>query len=137
MTFQAIDKLIESGADDETAAARLLRSEKAIVAAIVRDYVANRRRLLTLEAERSAFAEFGDGTVEAFNQISREVVRLGDATEVAWGRLTRSQHLQRIAMLSKIRDGIDSTIQRHEKAVALLDEFGVECLDDVPEERAS
>lgn len=56
---------------------------------------------------------------------------LGDGTSVEWGAATVDQHETRIAMLQRMRDGIDLTIDRHRSAIEAIHEAGVTCLADL------
>lgn len=56
---------------------------------------------------------------------------LGDGTSVEWGAATVDQHETRIAMLRRMRDGIDLTIDRHRSAIEAINEAGVSCLADL------
>jgi hypothetical protein len=57
--------------------------------------------------------------------------RLGDREQVVWGRASVEQHEQRIALLTKLRDGLDRTIAFHREAITLITDAGVTCLDEV------
>lgn len=60
-----------------------------------------------------------------------ETFALGDGSRVSWGEATVEQHEQRIAMLARLRDGIDATIARHRAAVEGIRAAGVKCLADL------
>lgn len=69
--------------------------------------------------------------------LFRTSFRLGDgAGAVVWGDATIEDHTQRIAFLSKQRDGIDQTIGRHLAAIELIREAGVTCLNDLIDQAA-
>jgi hypothetical protein len=59
---------------------------------------------------------------------------LEDGRFVAWGEATIEDHHARIALLTRIRNGIDDTIGRHELALKLLAEHGADCLNELPPE---
>ena len=61
---------------------------------------------------------------------------LGKRESVQWLDATVEDHRQRIALLSRIRAGIDQTVQRHEEAVRQITEAGVTCLRDIVESAA-
>jgi phosphoribosylformylglycinamidine (FGAM) synthase-like enzyme len=68
----------------------------------------------------------------AFKTLLDQPVRLGDATGgLTFGALTSEQHRQRIAMLSKLRDGLDATIVRHREAIEMIEAAGVGCLNEL------
>lgn len=62
---------------------------------------------------------------------------LPDGRHPTWGDATVADHLLRIAMLAKLRDGLDLTIQVHEDAVTRITEAGVSCLNELPAEVAA
>jgi hypothetical protein len=50
---------------------------------------------------------------------------------VTWGTATIDDHEGCVAFLTKQRDGVDGTIQRHLDAIAMLRSAGAACLDDL------
>jgi len=50
---------------------------------------------------------------------------------VRWGEATVEQHEERIAMLARIRGGIDDTIDLHAEAIAEITSAGAACLNEV------
>jgi len=52
---------------------------------------------------------------------------------VSWGAATIEQHRRRIALLERNIAGINTTISRHEMAVAAITQAGVTCLNELPE----
>lgn len=49
---------------------------------------------------------------------------------VLWGDATVDDHRGRIDFLSKLRNGIDETIERHQEAIDLLVATGARCLNE-------
>ena len=62
--------------------------------------------------------------------LMAESFALGDGRRVLWGEATIADHEARIAMLTKLRGGIDATIERHRQTIELLRTAGVSCLND-------
>ena len=50
---------------------------------------------------------------------------------VEWGKATVAQHQERIAILTRIRKGVDTTIRLHRDAIAAITANGCSCLDEV------
>lgn len=61
---------------------------------------------------------------------------LGDGRRVSWGLATVDEHRERIAYLSKLRDGYNVTIRKHEDVIALILAHGVTCWAEVEEQAA-
>lgn len=76
------------------------------------------------------------GDESAFAALFGTRFALGDGTEATWDKATIEQHEQRIAMLEKLRNGLDRTIQRHRDAVAILRSTGARCLAEVDAQAA-
>lgn len=70
-------------------------------------------------------------TREMFKRLFHKRFALGDGREVMWGKATIEEHSQRIEMLRKKRDGLDSTISRHMQAIIALQKSGARCLDEM------
>ena len=68
-----------------------------------------------------------------FMELYNTRFRLGDGTSVTWGQATIEQHEIRLAMLRKLRAGLDRTIEQHERALVLLRTSGAPCLEEVRE----
>jgi len=69
--------------------------------------------------------------IEYFRELLGERVQLGDGRATTWGAATLAQHRIRIEMLSKQRDGLDRSIDRHLAAVAILEQTGAPCLQEL------
>lgn len=100
------------------------------------------RRIGVRRREAVAFHQFfsvksseesGVRDIEPLRRIFGDAVPLGDGFRQLWGAATIAEHEQRIAMLRKIRGGIDETIRRHEEAIRLIQSAGVSCLDEIGE----
>lgn len=50
---------------------------------------------------------------------------------VLWGEATEQDHLDRVEYLKSLRSGIDQSIGRHQKAIALLHQFGANSLGEI------
>lgn len=90
-------------------------------------------REIARRTEHNAFAP-GVGTSArhaAKLRIATAVFRIGDGPPIQWGKATVAQHQARIAWQYTQRDGIDRDIARHQRAIALITERGVSCLDDI------
>lgn len=109
------------------------------------------KREATKQMEHAAFAsalreQFAAGDIpapiagsssEAFAALFDKSFKLGDGTEATWGEATVEQHEQRLAMLTKLRDGLNSTIDRHTEAIHVLRTSGARCLAEVPQSVAA
>lgn len=113
---------------------------------LVEDEVVNHMRNAVRGVERATFqslykgVELSQSGVEyvsapasrdAFRSLFHKKFALGDGREVLWGKATVEEHKQRVEMLRKQRDGIDSTIQGHMQAIITLEESGARCLDEM------
>jgi hypothetical protein len=56
---------------------------------------------------------------------------LGDGTETTWGAATVAQHEQRIGMLAQHAAGVVETAARHQAAIGMIKDAGVDCLADL------
>lgn len=61
----------------------------------------------------------------------RDAFALPDGTFVTWGEATVLDHEARVAMLHKLRDGIERTISKHQSVMAQLVQSKVRCLNDL------
>ncbi len=61
----------------------------------------------------------------------------GDGRFVLWGEATIDDHRMRMEMLTRLRNGLDATIARHQSAIDLLVESGARCLNDLGEVAAA
>lgn len=112
--------------------------------ALVAEEVEHQQRLVARDQERTTLRPLHRGNVPTVaERLHRDEstewkalmltrFRLGDRRAVEWGAATVEQHEQRIAMLTKLRDGLDATITFHRDAIALLKVAGVRCLNDLP-----
>lgn len=127
---------------DPTTMAKALigRFTKVELTELVADAIAGEQRLLTLASEKTAFGrEFlskptsigTDAVRDAFKELAGTRFALGTGLQIEWLEATVEDHLQRIAYLSKLRDGLDSTIARHQAAITAITEAGVTCLREI------
>jgi hypothetical protein len=56
---------------------------------------------------------------------------LGDGTETTWGQATIAQHEQRVELLARNAAGVVQTAARHQAAIGMIKDAGVECLADL------
>jgi hypothetical protein len=133
-----LTELIRKGATPEDAATAVLEPYQPTPLAgeawrVVRDAALKISRLAARAAEDRAFQPAGERTArEARLAIPRVRFRVGDGTEVEWGRATVTQHQARIAWQRTQMDAIAVDIDRHTGAVDLIEQHGVSCLDDIP-----
>lgn len=103
------------------------------------DEVESHQRRRVRMVERRAFGQAGGTGVPSLVERSRprltevygEVFALYDGRRVSWGEATVAEHRQRLERLRVQRHAIGRTIERHEEAVRLCEEFGVDCLADL------
>lgn len=130
----------------------LRRLTKADLTALLAEEIAHQQRGVHAAAEASAFADKFTETVRSggllrrspsvpvptdqFRALFDSPFKLGDGTAVVWGEATVEQHEQRITFLSKLRDGLDRTIDRHREAIAAIRSAGVSCLAEIGVEEA-
>ena len=118
----------------------LLEIDNDLLVEMISEAIAGEQRALTRIVERTAFkAFFASPTNDIVAAQSNDSLRaifsrtfsLGTGEAVAWGAATVDQHRQRIAMLQRMRDGIDATIYQHEEAIRVITEAGVTSLDEL------
>jgi hypothetical protein len=128
----------------EVAAKMMDEIERPQMIAALAGEVANVRRNRTRGVERTAFSQFVgiDHRIETspemianLRRVFAERFSLGSHEWVEWGKATIEQHKLRIAMLERIRGGIDETIERHREAIRLIEAHNATCLDEL--ERAA
>lgn len=64
--------------------------------------------------------------------LFRSRFSLGDGagTMIEWGKATVADHTARIAMLEAMVAGVQATITRHRKAIAIIEAAGATCLEE-------
>jgi len=123
----------------------LARLKRADLIGLLADEIAHAQRSIIRNVERDAFHEAftqaarsksatPDATDDAFQALFDCTFKIGDGSEATWAEATEEQHLARIAMLEKLRAGLDATIDRHREAVRLIRAHGVACLAQIPAE---
>jgi len=144
-------ELIEGGADPLKATDQALaRVPKQKLVAYVRPLVLHEARGLTRalgrNVENEAFApetghskpddhsrRAGSGATNSDyrQQLVSTRFPLADGTWVAWGQATAKQHLQRAEWQRRHADQSVRDAERHEWAANLIEDRGVECLDEI------
>lgn len=66
-----------------------------------------------------------------FLDICKARFALGNGDRVEWGLATIAQHQERINVLYKNVQGLNETIERHKKAIQLIKENNISCLNDL------
>jgi len=126
--------------DAETLAATVVgKVAKAELVPLVAQVIRDAQRSSARTQERQAFREAFQAKAnqprpvlpDGLRSLFATPFRLGDGTEVRWLKATVGEHRQRIELLTKLRGGIDRTIAQHQDAVALIEDAGVTCLDDL------
>lgn len=105
---------------------------------ILTEYVANWQRNAARQLEAAAFAEFVNGTAkpatkrpDALAALFNTPFKLGENRTTSWGQATVEEHRIRIAFLEVMRNGIDRTISHHRRAIEVIEDAGVTCLQEV------
>jgi len=107
---------------------------------LLADHIAHIIRHRTRENERAAYRTTLTRTTAAtptpaatttpdFRALAAERFSMGNGENVRWMEATVDDHLARIAYLTKMRNGIDDTIERHRAAVHLIQSAGVTTLE--------
>ena len=114
----------------------LSRNERAAwLIELTADAIRSAQRQSAHRVEMTAFSQSRTAGEDELRARMRDLfstpIALGENESALWGSATVEQHRQRIAMLSKIRDGIDSTIRRHTQAIEIIEDAGVTCLNEV------
>lgn len=137
---------LEPHGTPEAIASRVIdRVTKADLIPLIAAEVAHAQRAQARGTERAAFREtFAASTSkppravpEGLRSLFATPFRLGDGSEVNWLTATVDDHRQRIDHLSKIREGLDRTIDQHREAIAIIESAGARCLADVTEVRVA
>lgn len=134
--------------DAETLAAKIIKDlSEAELVRLVADEIVHLRRQQTRAIEAEAFRSMRPGFKagrkpatfdrEGFRSLFGGTFRLGDTVEVAWERATVEQHQQRVAMLVKMRDGLNESIALHESVISALKAAGASCLAELDEGKAA
>lgn len=145
---EEVRRAIEANPDgnaEEVARAVFARMTKQELFPVLLDYVATAQRNVVRGVEYQAFqsqyaaamkaapsvAEVAAARLEDFRSLYAQTIALGDGSRVTWGRATVQDHELRLAMLLRLRAGLDKTIERHREAIAILRETGASCLEEV------
>ena len=115
---------------------RLTPMQRSILWGIILDACRNMERSRVRRVEQVASPQRAgrqvDPTAERA-QLMEQTFSLGDGRRVLWGEATIADHEARIDFLSKKRDGLDDTIQRHRGVVEQLRATGASCLNELLE----
>lgn len=141
-----IDKIASEHPTDDAyalAAALVKRMKRDDFIPLLAEEIAHAQRGVVRSAEQAAFRAVytakakqplaPPADLDAFKSLFDKSFKLGDGNDADWLGATEEQHLQRIAMLEKLRSGLDRTIERHREAVRLIRQHGVACLGDIPD----
>lgn len=139
-----IDKIADEHPDENPrrlAGMLLDRLDRDDLVTLLADEIAWAQRSQVRAVERAVFTErfrttsakvtADNATVDNYRALFDCSFKLGDTTVASWEKATEEQHLQRIAFLEKIRDGLDVTISMHREAVRLIRAHNVNCLGDI------
>jgi hypothetical protein len=69
--------------------------------------------------------------LEVTAELLGTAISLGDGTDTTWGQATIAQHEQRIGMLTRHAVGEVESAARHQAAIGMIKDAGVECLADL------
>lgn len=134
--------LVDGGADAETATDLVLApyGKNPLVEfawSVVLRAARNLERKHVRAIEDAAFGP-GGRTMEALKRhaeaslsLPRLEFKLPDGQRVEWGKATAAQHEARAQYLRAMMAGIGVDLARHERALKLLADEGVDCLDEV------
>lgn len=114
----------------------LTEEQYAVLSPLLRQFCLGRDRVRVRSIERQALPgpaipEGAPSRPSEYRALLHECFFVPGVGTVAWGEATVEHHRARIAMLSKQRAGIDSTIERHEWAIERITTNGVTCLYEV------
>ena len=115
-------------------------TKRELLPLLVEEVESHQRRRVRM-VERRAFGESGSGVSRSvaerarprLSEVYSEMFALYDGRRVSWGEATVEQHRQRIERLQLQRQSIGRTIERHEEAIRLCEEHGVDRLADIDE----
>lgn len=136
---ESLDKYPDLESAD-VAAKMLDEIERPHMISALADEISNVRRNRTRQIERTAFLqligvdkriETSPEMIASLRKVFAERFSLGAHEWVEWGKATIEQHRLRIAMLERLRDGIDETIERHREAIRLIEQHNATCLDEI------
>lgn len=129
-TFEEL--LREHGDVDGVAVAlRLNARQREALEPLMVEKASNIQRNIVNRLERTVFAGKKVDLTELRAALVAQTFTLPDGRRVCWGEATVEDHAERIVMLVKLRDGIDRTIGRHQRAIEAITEQGVSCLNEI------
>ena len=102
------------------------------------DEVESYQRRRVRQVERRVFGQPPSGSPSMtdrarprLSEVYGEMFSTYDGRRVSWGEATVEQHRQRVERLRMQRHAIGQTIERHEDAIRLCEEHGVDRLIDI------
>lgn len=140
--YEALRNATDTFDDDEEAARAVLdaaRTRKDVVALVLPLVVAeanhqrrHRSRAVERRVERGGQDRDPVDVAKDRGEWLKQQIALGDGRVISWADATVDDHEARIAYLTRLRDGIDRTIQRHRAAVAMIQAAeSAKCLGDL------
>lgn len=100
----------------------------------VRWRVRSELRRFVRASEKKVFtpgASSGGTRVDDLRQLLAESFVIDDGTRVRWGEATVEHHQRRAAMMRNLADRNIADAARHERAIEMILQAGVTCLDEV------
>jgi hypothetical protein len=114
------------------------RATRAVLTPLVTDEVRRLRRTQTRRIEQHSFPRpsmVGESTLAERARLLRKTFSIpGTGRRVEWGKATVEDHRTRIAWIENHIGTLRETIARHEWAIKMIEEAGVTCLNEVPNE---
>lgn len=123
--------------DDDAITREVLAADVSIYDVILQE-VRHVRRAETRRREAAAFRRVVSGSNGSTGTgpddraaLLEEKFALGDGRWVTWGEATVADHAERIAYLTKLRDGVQETIDRHQSVIDVLRTEGATRLSEL------
>lgn len=133
---QRITALLDEGHDPSNAAYLALQEVhcdelRGYVLSTVEQLARHIERARVRQLEHEAFTGERRTTPDAVERLLAERFILPDGRSVRWGEATVDDHTARAAWLRDFARTVIETAERHERAVALIVEADVKCLNEV------
>lgn len=84
----------------------------------------------TVASNETAVVVARPDTGPDFRLLAAERFAMGNGEKVQWLKATADDHRARIVYLSKMRDGIDDSIEQHRDALRIIETAGVNTLEE-------
>jgi len=129
--------------DEEALARRFLAATRKddlvpLMAELFRTISRNHVRQLEAEALQKLHASpRRRAQVSDFARLLNQPYRIGDGKRRTLGQMTAEEHRVRILLLQGQQQGIQNSIEIHERALALIEQHRVRCLDDIAAKKAA